>query len=72
MNRENLENIQRKLESITRKWWFFLLFVLLQFVPLYTSKGFEPAETGIVTGEIFSHALVYDYPSLFVKKRKET
>ena len=65
MNKETGHKHQGKLESITRKWWFFLLFILLQFVPPYASKGFEPAETGIVTGEILSNALVYDYPSLF-------
>jgi len=56
---------QGKLDYLTRKWWFFLLFILLQFVPSYASKGFDPAETGLVTGEILSHALAYDYPSLF-------
>jgi len=61
----NIEKTQRKLESITRKRWFFTLFVLLQFIPPYASKGFEPAETGIVTIEILSHSLVYSYPSTF-------
>jgi len=56
---------QGKLDYLTRKWWFFLLFILLQFAPSYASKGFDPAETGLVTGEILSHALAYDYPSLF-------
>ena len=56
---------QGKLDYLTRKWWFFLLLILLQFVPSYASKGFDPAETGLVTGEILSNALAYDYPSLF-------
>ena len=56
---------QGKLDYLTRKWWFFLFFIVLQFVPSYASKGFDPAETGLVTGEILSHALVYDFPSLF-------
>jgi hypothetical protein len=56
---------QGKLDYLTRKWWFFLLFIVLQFVPSYASKGFDPAETGLVTGEVLSHALVYDFPSLF-------
>ena len=63
--RENLENIQEKLELLTRKWWFYLLFVLIQFVPPYASKGFEPAETGMVTSEILSRSLAYSYPSAF-------
>jgi hypothetical protein len=63
--RENLENIQEKLELLTRKWWFYLLFVLLQFVPPYASKGFKSAETGMVTSEILSRSLAYSYPSAF-------
>ncbi|GAI96232.1 unnamed protein product, partial [marine sediment metagenome] len=28
---ENLEKMQIKLDLITRKWWFFLFFILIQF-----------------------------------------
>lgn len=65
MNEECIEKTQRKLELITRKWWFFAFFILLQFIPPYASKGFEPAETGSVTIEILSHSLVYSFPSTF-------
>lgn len=65
MNRDNLDDVQRRLEVITRKWWFFLLVILLQFIPPYSSKGFVPAEIGMVTMEVLSHSLVYNYPSLF-------
>jgi len=61
-----MEKAQGKLESITRRWWFFLLLILLQFVPPYASKGFEPAETGMVSIEILTHSLVFSYlPSTF-------
>lgn len=60
-----MERIQERLELVTRKWWFFLLFVVLQFVPPYASKGFEPVETGLLTMEILSHSLAYSYPSFF-------
>jgi len=63
--RLNIEKNQRKLESTTRKWWFFAFFILLQFIPPYASKGFKQTETGIVTIEILSHSLVYSYPSIF-------
>jgi len=56
---------QGKLDYLTRKWWFFLLFILLQFIPSYTSKGYDPAEAGSIPVEILSHTFVYDFPSLF-------
>lgn len=66
MSKESIEKIQRKLELITRKWWFFLIFILIQFIiPPYASKGYEWAEMGTVTGEILSHALVFNYPVLY-------
>jgi len=61
----NLEKIQTKLELITRKWWFFLIFILIQFIPPYTSKGFEISEIGLVTGEVLSHSLVYNFPNFY-------
>ena len=61
-----VENIQRRLEAITRKWWFFLLFILMQFfLPPYVSKGFEWSEIGIITGTILSNSLVYTYTALY-------
>ncbi len=66
MSTEGSGKIQRKLELITRKWWFFLIFILVQFmIPPYTSKGYEWAEIGVATGEILSHAIVFDYPALY-------
>jgi len=63
---KNLENIQIKLELITRKWWFFLFFILIQFILPYASKGFEISEIGVVTGEVLSHSLVYNIPSFYL------
>jgi len=65
MNEESIEKTQGKLESISRKWWFFLLFIILQFVPPYASKGFEWPETGMVIGEIISSSLVVTYTALY-------
>ena len=66
MSVKNLEKIQIKLELITRKWWFFLFFILIQFIPPYASKGFEISEIGAVTGEVLSHSLVYNIPSFYL------
>jgi len=60
------ENIQDKLELIIGKWWFLLLFVLMQFfVPPYASRGFDWSEVGWITAEVLSNALVYDYPTVY-------
>jgi len=62
MSHDNLANIQRKLETITRKWWFFALFIVLTFVPPYTSKTYNWTEGGFnwmesPTGQIILGAL---------------
>lgn len=70
MNTKNLENVQRKLQAITRKWWFYLLFVLLQFIPPFTSKGgiISPLDlskrTEIIV-HILQHALVSSLETLY-------
>jgi hypothetical protein len=46
VNVEGIERIQTKLESITRRWWFYVLFAPLQFVPPYAAKGYDWSETG--------------------------
>ena len=53
-------------EKITRKWWFFLFFIVLQFVPPYTSKGYEMSQIGIVIGYILSHALIFSYTQFYL------
>jgi len=65
MKEENIEKIQRKLESITRKWWFFLIFILIQFIPPYTSKAIPLSEIGRGTREILSNAIVFLCTPLF-------
>ena len=55
-----------KMERITRRWWFFLSFILLQFVtPQYASKGYRWEEWGDVIMHSLRHAVVYSYPEIF-------
>lgn len=57
---------QGKLERITRKWWFFLLFVLIQFVPPYASKGYNfPQDWSNVIQHALRNPLVYSYSQLY-------
>jgi len=52
----NNEGAQGKLESVTRKWWFLLLFILFQFLPAYVSKGYDPSKWSEFVGHILEHA----------------
>ncbi len=57
---------QSKIERITRRWWFLGLFVLIQFLPPYASKGYKfPEEWGDVIMHALRYAFIYSYPRLF-------
>jgi len=58
MDGESVEKNRGKLESVTRRWWFILLFILLQFVPAYASKGYDPSKMGEIIGYILGHSMV--------------
>jgi hypothetical protein len=65
MKKENLGKIQAKLDLMTRKRWFFLFFILLQFVPPYASKGYELPEWGFVVGDIMRHGFIFSCSQLY-------
>ena len=66
MKEEKIENIQKKLELITGKWWFFLIFILIQFIiPPYASKGYKLGEQGMVIGEILGHPIAHNFTKLY-------
>ena len=55
-----------KLERITRKWWFFLVFILLQFfVPPYASKGYLWNQWGDVIRYSLRNAYVNSHSQLY-------
>lgn len=60
------EKTKTRLESITRKWWFILLLVLIQFIPAYMSKGYDPSTNiGEMTYYILYHSLMFTVDFLF-------
>lgn len=61
----NIEKIQSTLELKTRRWWFFLLFILIQFIPPYVSKGFEWSDIQAVVMEIFNNSLYVSCTALY-------
>ena len=68
MRKENSQKNQGKLELITRKWWFLLLFILLgTIVPPIVTRGFDPAKIGEIILYLLDHALIgYLPPSFYI------
>ncbi|HDD68941.1 MAG TPA: hypothetical protein ENG61_01110, partial [Candidatus Korarchaeota archaeon] len=46
------------LESLARKWWFYLLLFLLSFTPPYTSKPYDPSEIQRIIAEVLNLSLM--------------
>ena len=66
MRSERITNIHEKLDSITRRWWFYLVFAVVQFiVPPYVSKGYDWSKSGEVLGNVFSHALIESWQAVY-------
>lgn len=59
------ETTHKGLEVVIRKWWFFLIFLLIQFIPPYASKGLVWEKAGDFTVEVLSHALMYSLRPLY-------
>jgi hypothetical protein len=56
---------QSRLERITRRWWFFLLFVLIQFFPPYASKAYKIEDWGEVIQHALGNAIVYRHSEIY-------
>jgi hypothetical protein len=68
MEKNKLNKIQEKLNKLSRKWWFFALFILLQFiaVPLnFASKNFSVSNWMDILTQTFRHALLYRVKSVY-------
>lgn len=63
----DISRMQEKLEWITRKWWFFVIFISMQFVfPPYASKGYMfPDEILDVVIQSIRGAVVFSYSPVF-------
>jgi len=58
MNAKNIEKVQENLEVAAWKWWFYLIFVLIQFIPSFASKGYDPRKMGEIIGLILQNAII--------------
>ncbi|MGC8777504.1 MAG: hypothetical protein ACP5Q4_02365 [Candidatus Caldatribacteriaceae bacterium] len=53
-------------ERVTRKWWFYLIILLVQFLPPYPVKGITSSQdVNRLVEEILSRALVLSWRSLY-------
>lgn len=59
MKEESFGKFQEKLELITRKWWFLVLFILIGTItPPIVTKGFDPSEVGEIIRHILQNSLI--------------
>jgi len=66
MKDNKIETTQRKLEKITGKWWFYLVFVVVQFMILpYVAKGYDWTKGGEILGSIFSQAIIESWEPVY-------
>ena len=57
--------VQGRLEALTRKWWFYLLILVLFFVPSYSTLPFDPRLTSDLIKAVLSNPLITAYPAVF-------
>jgi len=59
MSKEYLEKVQENLESITRKRWFLILFILIgTIIPPIVTKGYDHTQIGMIIQYILRNALI--------------
>ena len=61
----NKSKFQSKLELITSKWWFYALFLIINFLPPYSTISVEPSQIGYITGAVLSEGLIFSLTDLF-------
>lgn len=64
MSWSSIDAIQARMEAITRKWWFFLVLLVLFFVPSRSSVPVSPSEVPRLVVAVLSNPLIYSYPAL--------
>ena len=61
----DLQYQRGKVDRITRRWWFFLMFFLIQFIPPYASKGYKIEDWGEVIRHVLGNAIVGKHPEIY-------
>lgn len=53
-----------RLEILTQKWWFYLIAIVLFFLPSYSLLPFDPGKTSELIAAVLSKPLIYSIPEL--------
>ena len=59
-----MSKLQRYLEALTQKWWFYLAVLVLFFLPSYSSLPYDPRRASDLITAVLSHPLIYSFPSI--------
>jgi hypothetical protein len=60
-----LQPNQSRLETITRKWWLYLLLLVVFFIPSYSAVAVDPRETPLLIKAVMTQAIIYTYPAIW-------
>lgn len=53
------------LDRASRRWWFYLILLVLFFLPAYAQRPYDPRNTPQLVIEVLSHPAAYAVPALF-------
>ncbi len=57
--------LPRVLDTLTRRWWFYLLLLALFFLPSITARPLDPRDSSQMITAVMANALIYSYPAVF-------
>lgn len=58
------QSVQGKMDSLTKKWWVYLVLLLFFFIPSRASRDFDPRESMDLIGQVLSKPLIHAFPVL--------
>ena len=58
------QRVQGKLDALTKRWWLYLVLLLLFFLPTQAARDFDPRESIDLIGQVLSNPLIYAFPVL--------
>lgn len=59
-----IQEIQGRLDRLTKKWWLYLVLLLMFFLPSYAAKSYNPRESIDLIEQVLSAPLIFAFPGL--------